>query len=505
VASEIQSVRPYSDDEIGHEYVERLTLAIESHTKSATQRDPKAFAYRKLDFRSAYERHLFYWLCFHPRIWPEFRDWKSGIRKSRIAFENILEVQLFRLLCDESIESKLYVPLKSQALDFLRRIWRKSFARWTLKWMRWNFSAQLQKQSSGEQKTLAIFVSNPKFVRFLAPVLKRSTQPFEFLILPNDFKAKKATEDLQMPSRRMKLPLFRKIQSLSPKSPLRHFFELLEFFEIMRVNLQQANYSMVLTVEGNAAYDELVSRTAQYLKIESVCIQQGSCPIIHTGFRNLSHSKFLVWGEGFAEVLRPFNPNQKFVAVGSHIIRQKNAVDIRGGIAFFLQSPGPLISQAAWESFLDFIVQIAGAYPSKEIFVREHPDFALRPFEKASLSRLKNIQFLSSPKFSLSDVLSRSSISVSIYSTTILESIASGVLPVIYNPTALPRFFPDVEAAGVGYEGKSQKEVLELIDRLLKNPEGFTSFQTARTEFCRTFFSADIHDPIDRILQELGL
>ena len=59
-------------------------------------------------------------------------------------------------------------------------------------------------------------------------------------------------------------------------------------------------------------------------RISCLCIQQGWSPIVHNGFRNMSFSAMLTWGEGFAELLRPHNPAQRFVVTGSPVFDRRH-------------------------------------------------------------------------------------------------------------------------------------------------------------------------------------
>ena len=79
---------------------------------------------------------------------------------------------------------------------------------------------------------------------------------------------------------------------------------------------------LVVVPEGNTPEDEILARVAERHGIASACIQQGWSPILHPAFHNLSYGAMLVWGEGFADLLAPANPRQRFIATGNfHPVR----------------------------------------------------------------------------------------------------------------------------------------------------------------------------------------
>src|SRR5207248_1848968 len=160
-------------------------------------------------------------------------------------------------------------------------------------------------------------------------------------------------------------------------------------------------------------------------------------PFVHSGFRNMSYTRMTVWGEGFAQILRPFNPDQALVITGHHQLpatRLHSSPAIRGNhcaIGFFLQAPGRLISEASFSAFVSLIAATAEAFPDTGILVREHPAQALSTDQRGMLRSNRNLEFVDPATHALSDVLPRIGVAVSIYSTLTLVSIARGIVRVI--------------------------------------------------------------------------
>jgi hypothetical protein len=232
--------------------------------------------------------------------------------------------------------------------------------------------------------------------------------------------------------------------------------------------LQRSNCACIILAEGNSPEDELLGRAAEKLSIPTVCIQQGWSPIIHSGFRNMRYDAMCVWGDEFARLLQPANPSQHFVVTGSHNLHpRQTAPDQRKGIGFFLQNGSRLISTTAWQSMLDFASWTATEFPDRPILVREHPGSPLTSADMARLGHHPNMQFVPSALAGLSCVLAQCRVAVSMFSTTLIEAVGSGVIPLIFNLTGMPRFFPDLESMGAGVEVKTSKAAQAAISRLL--------------------------------------
>ncbi|HLY66153.1 MAG TPA: hypothetical protein VKU60_11520, partial [Chloroflexota bacterium] len=246
----------------------------------------------------------------------------------------------------------------------------------------------------------------------------------------------------------------------------------------------------VVVAEGNASIDEIMSQVGRLLGIPVLCIQHGWAPIPHNGFRNWSYAAALMWGEGFADVLKPLNPGQRFMVTGSHIL--DSGLDWRPperpAVSFFLQAATRTVSPELWQDFLELITDTATRCPEATVRVREHPSHPLTPGERAWLARKPNVEFADPASHSLMDVLRATSVTVAISSTTILESAAFLVPPVIYNRTSMPKYSPDVDALGAGIEVHDRAAALNAIAHLLQDADFLQSFEPKMLAFRERFF-----------------
>jgi hypothetical protein len=248
----------------------------------------------------------------------------------------------------------------------------------------------------------------------------------------------------------------------------KHWRELALRFDTFRHILEREAPTAVMMTEGNQPDDEILARAAQALGVRSICIQQGWSPIIHTGFRDMQYDHFCVWGPEFGHLLQPENPRQYFTATGSHRIEPTATATpaTARAISFFLQKDSLLITERAWREMLDLVRWTAATWPERDILVREHPAAALTAEERSALCALPNIALCPSATMSLDTVLRQTGLAVAFYSTTLIEGLAYGAVPLIINITGAPHYVPDLGAMGVGIEVKDFAAARDAMARL---------------------------------------
>jgi hypothetical protein len=258
-----------------------------------------------------------------------------------------------------------------------------------------------------------------------------------------------------------------------PEGPLtvplaEYWRELALRFDTFREILEREAPIAVMMTEGNQPDDEILARAARTLGIRSICIQQGWSPIIHTGFRDMQYDDFFVWGTEFGRLLQPENPRQYFAATGSHRIEPTGTATLATAraISFFLQKGSVLITERAWCEMLDLVRWTAATWPERDILVREHPAAPLTAEERSALCALPNIVLCPSATMSLDTVLRQTGVAVAFYSTTLIEALAYGAVPLIINITGAPHYVPDLAAMGVGIEVKDFAAARDAMARL---------------------------------------
>lgn len=493
--------------DLGFEYAQRLCQAIEAFTGDLEERDPGAFEYRGANLKYAVERDLYINFVNSLRLMHIFSEVESGRTPASVEATSELERSLALHLVG-SVLSPSQIKVESSGdvppRHLLRRIRSWAGRRALPQLQRIRPAPALPER---ESVTVLIHVIHQKFIRYLLTVTGRLSVPFAYLLVQRRGLEPFLTEQ--------GLPfidamgLFRPPVMGREGAMLSHFPQITGLYDRLYASLEHIRPKCMVLVEGNAFHDEVANQVCKKLGIPTVCLQQGRSPFIHSGFRNMTFSKMLVWGQGFADLLQPFNPGQEFAVVGSHVVVDAQMSSLlpdtrdQKAICFFLQSPSQLIRHESFDELLDLAKAVAAEWKDVPILVREHPSFPLPGERRAELSNFPNVLLTPPGEYPVAEVLRASRLTVSIYSTTILESIAAGVLPLIFNVTSLPAYSPDVHAAGAGIEVKSLEAALHVVRRVLSDPTYLQGFGPAMKRLGDHYFYRDDREPVDRIVDEI--
>lgn len=347
-----------------------------------------------------------------------------------------------------------------------------------------------------DRPRVLIHVIHPKFVRYLEPIAKKLTVPYAYL----------SVEQPEMFDELARLDLPRVHIELTPESLAMAHFEVKvlgqkfhpAFFDswFVRLNAVRRAFkalrpSCVVVPEGNADYYELVNQAAKTIGIRTVCVQQGWAPVVHPGFRNMHYGRMCVWGEKFVDMLAPFNPKQRFVVTGNHVLTSEPQGNVRdrAAIAFFLQNGAHWMTDEVWKGMLDLIVWAARRFPDREIRVREHPGARLARKDLDYIAATSNVKLMVPERFVLKDVFANCRVAVAINSTTILEAIASGIVPLILDVGGWGAYNPDVASNGAAVELKGFAQARTALERLADDDAYCQSFGPALDREQRSLFA----------------
>lgn len=494
-----RSAIPHVDNDLGYQYTVALCSAIESATASPERRKPDAYAYRGRTLRYALERQLYVELVNNERLYELFRESSVGRPRSRVELRSHIDRRVARLTCGGRSAGRVKRSgprLSQRAIGKLRATLRASAASLRRGDAAGTVSTVTRAPAlPGHEKPVCVLLHQPKFLRFVRPVLGLLPQD-GVAVLSRDSELREQVEDLGL--------LFVSLESRAGPdrtdvagAGLREHPYLTWQFDCLAAELTRLGARCVVVVEGNHPLDELANQACRLLDIPCVCLQQGWSPIVHNGFRNMSFSSMFVWGEGFAELLASHNPEQTFVVTGSPVLdaadtasdRLAATLSGRKAITFFLQPLSPLIAPDHLEELSALIRETARRFLDVQVLVRDHPGIG-RHLE--GLEDAGNILLVPPTAYGLAEVLASSTAAISIYSTTLLEAAAMLVPPVAYNMTSLPRYWPDLEAAGAGTEVREREAALSVIERLVTDDayrDGFLPGMTAVRE--RFFAGAD--------------
>lgn len=261
---------------------------------------------------------------------------------------------------------------------------------------------------------------------------------------------------------------FRKSKQSYPFSVLHDLANGLE------ASLLRANPSAVFVVEGDAPYHTLLAEIGRKLKIPVYCFQWG---IFHrnklrTAFSDMRFTKLLVWGKIFEEQLKSVNQELDYIRFGHPLLERQ----IRSGrdIIFLSQGVGQYIEKKDQLFLINLAVSLAKKFP-RRVTWRPHPNIPLESIELATLK--EGGVLLLDPRLSLSQQLQESMIAIGIGSSSLIDALAFGVIPISFNTTCLSDFpFPLVER-NIGFEYRNFDVALEEIVQLLNDESRIRTVQ----------------------------
>ena len=473
----------------------RVNEAIEQLTADMVAHDPRVFRGGGGDIRYVAERQLFFAL---------FSD--------RKLYDYFVACSTRAALPDE--DSLPYWP-RLVAPYFRGEHPRHQTLSWHERYLRFLYRALGEgavriEGIAGKRPQVLFHVIHPKFVRYLKPIAEKLSVPYAFLTIedPGMFDALAAE---QLPRVHIELTP-ESLAMIKPEVEIqRHKFRpglfdtwFIRLNAVRRV-LRELGPDCVVFPEGNAGIYELANQGAKAVGVRTVCIQQGWAPVIHPGFRNMSYGKMCVWGEEFAKLLAPFNPRQRFVATGNHVIFCQPQGDVaqRSAIAFFLQYGAHWLTEETWRGMLDLIVWSAGRFPDREIRVREHPGVPLAPEDEERLKAAGNVRLMSPGKFALQDLFAGCRVAVAINSTTILEAAASGAVPLILDVSGFGPYHPNIAEKGAAVEVRDFDDARIALERLMDDDTFCASFGEALDRERPLLFAQNGEQALEAIAAEI--
>lgn len=496
-----------TQSEFGYEYIVNLCSAIEQLTAQEEALDKKKFTYKSTNLRYALERSLYFNYANDDILFDIFGQWKMGVLPEKIKVEDGLQKKLISIMC-KCPEERIVISrsniahIAKSTLKFIVRSFLRLGVDGIIYRIRKSVNRRIQKN---KQYDVLFLVLNERFVRYMKPIF--DTLPVRCAFITHDKKTEGFLFREKIPYIKISHFLYNLTRWSQSDCWIKRF-RLLEYYDNLYDTLERIRPKSVVLVEGNAPIYEVANQICNKLGIQSICIQQGWSPIVHNGFRNMTYSKMLVWGDGFAQDLAKYNPQQKFVATGNIVIekiiepRVPKKPNEKIKLGFLPPKCTKILNQKKLDEFMSLVPWVADEFKNAEIRISQHPTI-LRNGQLEKLSVYDNVTFMSSLTHTLQEIIGGNDIAISFYSTTILESIAVGALPVIVNLTSMPHYFPDVNVMKAGIEVKSIEEAKKNLKELVYNPEKISHFKNGMEKFRKEYFYADKEDAIKNIANEI--
>lgn len=242
----------------------------------------------------------------------------------------------------------------------------------------------------------------------------------------------------------------------------------------------------VIFVEGCHFDAVVLSSVCSKFSIPTICLQQGWPGLMHTRFMDMEFDYFLTWGREFNKLWRQYNKSCHFIQTG--YLNEPAPQNDKSGITFFLQAPLFTIDDKLLETFLNFIIFCAAAFPDTNIYVREHPEYKIRKEELYKFDSFSNISLVTNTP--ISEVYSKTQIGVSIFSSTLAEGLIHDTIPFVFNLSSNPSYYPDLKKEGIGIEVKTYEDAIHEMKKLVENKTYRNQFLTKISKKKHEYFGS---------------
>lgn len=305
-----------------------------------------------------------------------------------------------------------------------------------------------------------IYLFNARQLTYLTPLINKINRP---VLLLTDYDI---SEETELPEYVTALMVdFSDCRAFANPYIEQNFPLLFQYANAFRFLLRILQPCGIICLEGCHMQEQLLGEIANDLEIPSVCIQQGWPSCMRTGFRRLPFRYFFTWGERFSELWKKYNPLPEFLPMGYMYEVPKADPKIKCAVAFFLQSPLFLSDPCYFESMLELIGDCAEQYPGTQFLVREHPEYKLSEQFLKRWEIYPHIQIVSN--WDLKQVYAHTLVTVSHFSSALVEGIIYDSIPLVYDPTTDSRYYPDIEKDGVGKITRTKEEFHSFLKEIL--------------------------------------
>lgn len=320
---------------------------------------------------------------------------------------------------------------------------------------------------SSFQEALLIYVFNQRQLNYLVPIITHLGCPIILL------SEKVLIEDIELPDNITAIEIKSSPKRFINNIVIEKKYSLISAYaNTLDILLRCLSPKCIICLEGCHYEEQLLATIANSYHIPTICIQQGWPSMIRTGFRHLPFKYYFTWGKNFNSCWQKFNSQPEFIEMGyMYEVEDKSKNTKRNCITFFLQGPLFLSDQSYLSELTNLIKEQAISFPNRIFLVREHPEFQLPNNILAELSHLSNVEIVSTNP--LKEILNRSLVVVSHFSSTIMECLVHGAIPLVYDPTTNSRYYPDIELEKLGMIAKTPDEFHTTLTYILENIASF--------------------------------
>lgn len=262
--------------------------------------------------------------------------------------------------------------------------------------------------------------------------------------------------------------------------------------------------SLMSFAEGTSMEDHIAALAARLQGVPTVRLQSGRGGIMHSGYRNMAFDKMLCWGEAFKKHYQQYSPMPEYIVTGSPLMNdlkvtiQSQTDNHFDKITILTQPLNVYINEHEYQELVRLAEKLATT-PHLKVIVRKHPVDKSTVFETLA-QKYPSIQLMPHTRYSLAEVLSQSLCTVGFYSTTLSESAACGVIPIMIKLKDEYSVFPHPERHQAALVASNMNEAYALILDIVRTPHNFMALKENMRLFSEKFFGDHSNQAMDSIL-----
>lgn len=284
-------------------------------------------------------------------------------------------------------------------------------------------------------KQVYFFISNPKFLKFIAP-LSRHYQERNISVGYVFWNAADIPSNFDESALILK-PVFPNIFQKLYWTHYQYTAAFDRFFGLAK----RIGHATLIVPEGCLISMHIAARICKAYNIKTKCIQWGffGRSAAKVGWRHMPYDKYFVWGDFFKETFQKYNPDLQIVTSGHPKLVEVEQDKSKNTVLIAVQREmGDHISSADLRMFLECCYELIEALPKQQFILRTHPDLPAANLPKKPSASLTNLTIHEYSDFSLSQSFENASLCIGISSTTIVESVAAYCYPIFVKSNSLP-------------------------------------------------------------------
>ena len=244
--------------------------------------------------------------------------------------------------------------------------------------------------------------------------------------------------------------------------------------------------------EGTSMEDAVMAMATKAYDVPTIRLQSGRAGVLHVGYRNMPFDRMLCWGEGFVERYKRFTPQAEYVVTGSLLtddVSDMKTIDRHHPTCcIFTQPISKHIAREDYEELVATGKKLLNCYPKMHLLIRKHPVDQSTLMDDIVREYPDRVTMADTHTYTLKAVMQVADIGLGFYSTTLSESAACGVIPVIFKLKESHSVFPYPEECGAAIEVSSADSAIEAIGRLLGDSALERSMRSNMRNFSQKYF-----------------